>query len=505
MMQTGALDGLLGRSCATAPQGWLESVGCFLARGDLVAVGGVVLLAAGVVALVRMRRSDSTGRDQSAPPLVFPVHGGVRPRPVEPRTHPSREGVPAPAPQRPSAPAPAVEGRGAVGVPGVGEVADERNWVDAGPVRFERPPEGTLQLLPGRLEIESGEGQGQELRFVRVPGSPPEITFGRNTGPRYTHIQLRVPTVSRLHAHLRFDDGAWMIRNLSSTNPTVVNGRALASGLEEVGLRDGDRIEMGEVVFAFHQPEVRDLLPFRSSWHTDGGARAVNQDAVIVRTLPGGRELAAVCDGMGAHDAGGEASRIAIEALVEAFQAGGDLATAVRRANVAVRLAGDGAFAHEGMGTTLVALLREGEGYSIANVGDSRAYRIDADGIRQVTRDHSFVAEASEAGGMSAEEAARSPWRNAVTRNLGGAAEVEVDVFGTFPATEPHLVVLCTDGIHGFLSAEEIERLARSAPDIRDVARSLCDEAVRRGGDDNVAAAALAFGGGLAPSNAVGP
>lgn len=373
-----------------------------------------------------------------------------------------------------------------------------REWVDAGPVRFERPPQGTLQLLPGRLEIQSGEGRGQEIRFIRAPGSPPEITFGRNTGPEYRHIQLRVPTVSRLHAHLRFENGAWTLRNLSGTNPTIVNGRTLGSGLEEAGLQDGDRIEMGEVVFTFRQPEVRDRLPFRSSWHTDRGLRPTNHDAVVIRTLPACRELAAVCDGIGSHEAAGKASWMAIEALVEACQDGQDLASGVRRANEVVWAAAETAPEREGMGTTLVALLRQEDRYWITNVGDSRAYRIDADGIRQVTRDHSFMAEATEGGGMSAEEAARSPWRKGVTRNLGAATEVEVDVFGEFSAHDAHVLVLCTDGIHDVLDPQDMDHLVRTAPHIRDVARILCEAAIRRKGKDNVAAAALAFGGGLA-------
>lgn len=244
--------------------------------------------------------------------------------------------------------------------------------MDAGPVRFERPPEGTLQLLPGRLQIQAGGGQGQEIRFVRVPGNPPEVTFGRNPGPAYRHVQLRVATVSRLHARLWFHEGVWTIENLSGTNPVVVNGRSLSSGLNELGLRDGDRIEMGEVVFTFHQPEVRDRLSYRSSWHTDAGLRSTNQDAVVIRTLPASRELAVVCDGMGSHEAGGEASWLAIGTVVEACQDGANLPRAVRRANDAVRAAVDGVPDRDGMGTTLVALLREDDRYCIANVGDSR-------------------------------------------------------------------------------------------------------------------------------------
>lgn len=292
---------------------------------------------------------------------------------------------------------------------------------------------------------------------------------------------------------MTFRDRMWTLRNESATNPTVVNGRPLEGRPAEALLRDGDRIEMGEIAFVFQQSEPSNRLALRSSWYTDRGRRATNQDAVAVRTLPEGQELAVVCDGMGSHASGGMASYIALEALVEALTNGEDLEHAVQEANRAIRRAADEDIAHDGMATTLVALLREGERYMVANVGDSRAYRVDQAGIRQLTQDHSFVAEAVGEGGMSLEEAERSPWRNAVTRNLGSESDVEVDLFGPFDATAPHLAILSTDGMHGVLSDDEIERLVQDTPDIRDLARALGEAALRNGGEDNVAVAVMAF------------
>lgn len=118
-------------------------------------------------------------------------------------------------------------------------------------LRFTVPQEGTLQFLPGRLEIASGLDEGREIRFVRVPGpNGTEVTFGRSEGPAYRHIQLREGTVSRAHARMRLLEGHWHLCNLSSTNPVVHNGKTLTDG-EEQQLADGDRIEMGEVVFGF--------------------------------------------------------------------------------------------------------------------------------------------------------------------------------------------------------------------------------------------------------------
>ncbi|MEP6831904.1 MAG: FHA domain-containing protein [Gemmatimonas sp.] len=134
-------------------------------------------------------------------------------------------------------------GVSADGVPG--------SMIEGHQLRFTAPVEGTLQFLPGRLEISTGLDTGREIRFVRVPGpNGTEVTFGRNEGPLYRHIQLRDQTVSREHARLVFAEGRWVLTNLSRTNPVAHNGRILRLA-EEQPLIDGDRLEMGEVVFNF--------------------------------------------------------------------------------------------------------------------------------------------------------------------------------------------------------------------------------------------------------------
>ena len=118
-------------------------------------------------------------------------------------------------------------------------------------VRFSVPQEGTLQFLPGRLEIGAGRDVGREIRFVQVPGPHgTEVSFGRSEGELYRHIQLRDQTVSRSHARMRFADGNWTLTNLSLTNPIVHNGTVVSDDHAHV-LTDGDRIEMGEVLFTF--------------------------------------------------------------------------------------------------------------------------------------------------------------------------------------------------------------------------------------------------------------
>ena len=137
--------------------------------------------------------------------------------------------------------------------------------VEGASIRYWRAADGTLQFLPGRLAISAGRDTGHEIRFVRTAGPDgTSITFGRAEGAPYRHVQLREPTVSRSHARMSLEPGVsgsggapgrWRLENLSSTNPVMVNGRALGpqgSPQSSVILSDGDRIEMGEVAFVFH-------------------------------------------------------------------------------------------------------------------------------------------------------------------------------------------------------------------------------------------------------------
>jgi PPM family protein phosphatase len=237
----------------------------------------------------------------------------------------------------------------------------------------------------------------------------------------------------------------------------------------------------------------------RSASLTERGRRAVNQDAVLVAEVAG-QELVAVADGMGGHAAGEIASRRALEVLREAIQGGATLDAAMRNANAAVyELAAARPELH-GMGTTLVALLRRGPRYMIANVGDSRAYRVDRHGIHQLTRDHSFVAEASGSGSMSAEDAERSPWRNAVTRAIGTDRLIEVDCYGPFDATEDHTILLCTDGVYRAVPDDDLRRITLEGGQPEDAARDLLKAAFRAGSDDNISAGVVRFGAAVDPS-----
>jgi len=125
--------------------------------------------------------------------------------------------------------------------------------VEGTQVRFFRAEEGTLEFLPGRLEVVGGEDVGQEIHFARQVGEEDiTVTFGRSEGPPLRHVQLLDPTVSRQHARMTFDGQRWHLSNMSTTNAVLLNGAALPDHGAGITLQDGDRLEMGAVVFVFH-------------------------------------------------------------------------------------------------------------------------------------------------------------------------------------------------------------------------------------------------------------
>ena len=193
----------------------------------------------------------------SAAPASPPASGASAPvSPTDMSTRPApviREFVTgAPAPSSPSAAAaPTVSAPGAPNQGVVSSAGVPGTMVEGHALRFSVPAEGTLQFLPGRLEIGAGLDAGREIRFVRVDGpNGIEVTFGRAEGELYRHIQLRDKTVSRSHARLQWRDQVWYLQNLSHTNPVVHNGVEMAGDAVQP-LADGDSLEMGEVLFTF--------------------------------------------------------------------------------------------------------------------------------------------------------------------------------------------------------------------------------------------------------------
>ena len=229
------------------------------------------------------------------------------------------------------------------------------------------------------------------------------------------------------------------------------------------------------------------MLALRAGAATDvGRVRNNNQDTYLTAD-----PLFAVADGMGGAAAGEVASSVAVGALHEGFdQAARRSAEAlVEAARAANRAVWDEAEANphmRGMGTTLVAIaLVEGPELAIINVGDSRLYALHNGELRQITFDHNLVAEMVAEGRITPAEAEVHPRRNIMTRALGVEPEVPVDLFVEEPYAGDRYL-LCSDGLPREVSDDLIASLLNRFADPRDAARELVDEAVRRGGNDNI-------------------
>ena len=225
-----------------------------------------------------------------------------------------------------------------------------------------------------------------------------------------------------------------------------------------------------------------------------GRQRAGNEDAYVARP-----PLFGVADGMGGARAGEVASQIAVDTLAEKLAkvparpdaAAAQLAAAAAEANARIFAAATRDRSQSGMGTTLTALLMCGRTGLIAHIGDSRAYLLRAGELRQLTDDHSLVAEMVRDGRLPAGQARQHPYRSVLSRALGTEAEAEVDELRV-SLQAGDVVLLCSDGLCGPVSDEKLSK-ALSASDPHKATRRLIDEALRRGGPDNITAVVVQF------------
>jgi len=232
---------------------------------------------------------------------------------------------------------------------------------------------------------------------------------------------------------------------------------------------------------------------------TDMGLKRTNNEDSYGCWLPDDAEererrglLLAVADGMGGVKGGEVASRITVETLMRAYRdaPGADLAEDLQNALVTAN-----AMVHResvqhpelsGMGTTCTAVVVHGREVVVAHVGDSRAYLVRSNRIRQLTHDHSLVGQLVRDHQITAEQAKTDPRRNVVTRSVGINDEVDVDT-QRLPEKLQNgdVLILCTDGLHGLVSDEEL----RSTVTGRGLDQA-CDALIRlakqRGGHDNI-------------------
>lgn len=249
--------------------------------------------------------------------------------------------------------------------------------------------------------------------------------------------------------------------------------------------------------------EIQQLLS--ACGQSVGKQRDLNEDSLLAITYTlagnGGNTpfgLYIVADGMGGHKYGEVASNTAIrtvagtilrkfhpyifnlkpEPLNESLQE--IMHAAVEEAQKGIQREAPGS------GTTLTAVLILGQQATIAHVGDSRAYMVYPDGrLQTVTRDHSLVKRLEELGHISQKEAANYPHRNVLYRALGQGDQLEPDIF-TIPFPSGGLLMLCSDGLWGVISDQELLRAVREAPNLQLACQNLVAAANAAGGPDNI-------------------
>ncbi|MEE2739720.1 MAG: PP2C family serine/threonine-protein phosphatase [Planctomycetota bacterium] len=230
-----------------------------------------------------------------------------------------------------------------------------------------------------------------------------------------------------------------------------------------------------------------------------GTRRSTNQDSWTVHIAPDGQHweqqghLFVVADGMGGHAVGELASNLATEMIVldyrkQSSQSVKDnIHQSIQNANAHIYERACQNQEFQGMGTTATALLLLPEGALIAHVGDSRAYRIRDDLIEQLTFDHSLAWETKELAkqGIKSKESVEHIPNNIILRSLGPTSMVKIDLEGPFPNKPGETFLLCSDGLSGQITNEELGVLTKSlSPE--EACRTLIDLANIRGGPDNI-------------------
>ncbi len=246
------------------------------------------------------------------------------------------------------------------------------------------------------------------------------------------------------------------------------------------------------------------LISFGQSSHI-GMVREENQDSAgrfpdnVLEGNSARGVLFAVADGMGGHRGGKVASDIAIKTLIKEFSAPSSenipdrLQHAFEAANAAVREQGQLNPDLRGMGTTLTVLVLSGERVFLAHVGDSRAYRITADTIEQITEDHSIVAEWLRKGWLTEDQARNHPERSLLYRALGVSDEIAVDLVEEADARPGNKFLLCTDGLTNHVEDSELHRIVLAEPPQK-ACEALIAMALERGGFDNITVQAVLYG-----------
>jgi protein phosphatase len=193
-----------------------------------------------------------------------------------------------------------------------------------------------------------------------------------------------------------------------------------------------------------------------------------------------------VADGMGGHEAGEVASKIAVDTVISSMRKGSSLKDSIIEAHNEILNSAKINPESEGMGTTIVVVKLNGLNYEIAWVGDSRVYLWDGGGLIQLTKDHSYVQKLIDKGFLSQQDARNHPQRNVITQSLGVSnAPITVDIIsGKFTGEEK--LLMCSDGLNTEVEDSDIALILSKSFSIEQAAKDLVDLAKEKGGSDNI-------------------
>jgi protein phosphatase len=300
---------------------------------------------------------------------------------------------------------------------------------------------------------------------------------------------------TKFERDLKLTPGLNQVFEQAFTSSGITNGSEFANALEEAR----------EVILA---PQAVD---HRSGHRTNVGmVRSLNEDSIatieidrILQSISQPVAVYVIADGMGGHSAGEIASgtivnsmyRRALKDLLSSQITGGARMDAQRWLREAVEEANSEVFsmrksAGTDMGSTLVSAVLEGNRAYIAHVGDSRAYLINSNGIKQLTVDHSLVERLIASNQITREEARHHPQRNVIYRTMGDKSKIEVEVSAHSLEVGDNLL-LCSDGLCGMVDDPTIQRIVSEAASPQAACDALIDAANAAGGEDNVSAIAV--------------
>ncbi|HLZ64095.1 MAG TPA: Stp1/IreP family PP2C-type Ser/Thr phosphatase [Ktedonosporobacter sp.] len=247
------------------------------------------------------------------------------------------------------------------------------------------------------------------------------------------------------------------------------------------------------------------LINLDFALRTDVGQKRSTNEDNMTSVIPQDPQILAkkgalfvVADGMGGHTKGEVASEMAVSGVSTMYYQQEEedipvaLIQAIQSANQSICKESEGKSAKDSMGTTCIAAVLRGDTAYIANVGDSRAYIVSQGQVRQISHDHSPVAELLRAGKITKEEARNHPERNVIFRCLGTQSEVEVDVFAE-PVQKGDILVLCTDGLSALVEEDELLSIVEQY-DPEESVSQLIERANERGGPDNITAVIARIG-----------